>query len=55
MAKVAWLITGFNSGFGCHMTELARGDRVAGNVRQMGTMMISRPTMASFCGLLIST
>lgn len=32
-----WLITGINSGFGRHMTEqlLARGDRVAGTVRNL--------------------
>ncbi|WP_158884395.1 SDR family oxidoreductase [Rhodanobacter sp. L36] len=40
MAQRTWLITGVNSGFGRHMTEqlLARGDRVAGTVRQMEAM-----------------
>lgn len=35
-----WFITGVNSGFGRHMTEqlLARGDRVAGTVREPGAM-----------------
>jgi NAD(P)-dependent dehydrogenase (short-subunit alcohol dehydrogenase family) len=35
-----WLITGVNSGFGREMTEqlLARGDRVAGTVRQLASM-----------------
>jgi NAD(P)-dependent dehydrogenase (short-subunit alcohol dehydrogenase family) len=35
-----WLITGVNCGFGRHMTEqlLARGDRVAGTVRNLSTM-----------------
>lgn len=35
-----WLITGVNSGFGRNMTEqlLARGDRVAGTVRQLDSM-----------------
>lgn len=35
-----WLITGANSGFGRHMTEqlLARGDRVAGTVRNLSAM-----------------
>jgi NAD(P)-dependent dehydrogenase (short-subunit alcohol dehydrogenase family) len=35
-----WLITGVNSGFGRHMTEqlLARGDRVAGTVRNLSAM-----------------
>ncbi|WP_031364503.1 SDR family oxidoreductase [Caballeronia sordidicola] len=35
-----WFITGVNSGFGRHMTEqlLARGDRVAGTVRDLDSM-----------------
>jgi len=35
-----WFTTGVNRGFGRHMTEqlLARGDRVAGNVRKMEGM-----------------
>jgi NAD(P)-dependent dehydrogenase (short-subunit alcohol dehydrogenase family) len=40
MTQRTWLITGVNSGFGRHMTEqlLARGDRVAGTVRNMAAM-----------------
>jgi NAD(P)-dependent dehydrogenase (short-subunit alcohol dehydrogenase family) len=40
MTQRTWLITGVNSGFGRVMTEqlLARGDRVAGTVRQIDTM-----------------
>lgn len=40
MTQRTWLITGVNSGFGRHMTErlLARGDRVAGTVRNMEAM-----------------
>jgi NAD(P)-dependent dehydrogenase (short-subunit alcohol dehydrogenase family) len=40
MTQRTWLITGVNSGFGRHMTEqlLARGDRVAGTVRNMDAM-----------------
>ena len=40
MTQRTWLITGVNSGFGRHMTEqlLARGDRVAGTVRQLDSM-----------------
>jgi NAD(P)-dependent dehydrogenase (short-subunit alcohol dehydrogenase family) len=40
MAQRTWLITGVNSGFGCHMTEqlLARGDRVSGTVRDLAAM-----------------
>jgi NAD(P)-dependent dehydrogenase (short-subunit alcohol dehydrogenase family) len=36
MAQQNWFITGVNSGFGRHLTELllARGDRVAGTVRK---------------------
>ena len=38
--KQTWFITGVNSGFGRHMTEqlLARGDRVAGTVRDLDSM-----------------
>ncbi|MBN3725578.1 SDR family oxidoreductase [Burkholderia sp. Ac-20379] len=38
--KQTWFITGVNSGFGRHMTEqlLARGDRVAGTVRDPDAM-----------------
>ena len=38
--KQTWFITGVNSGFGRHMTEqlLARGDRVAGTVRDLNSM-----------------
>jgi NAD(P)-dependent dehydrogenase (short-subunit alcohol dehydrogenase family) len=38
--KRTWFITGVNSGFGRHMTEqlLARGDRVAGTVRDLESM-----------------
>ena len=38
--KRSWFITGVNSGFGRHMTEqlLARGDRVAGTVRDLDSM-----------------
>ena len=37
MAQRTWLITGVNRGFGRHLTEqlLARGDRVAGTVRDL--------------------
>lgn len=37
MPSRTWLITGISSGFGRHMTEqlLARGDRVAGTVREL--------------------
>src|ERR1700733_13520240 len=40
MAQRTWFITGVNSGFGRHMTEqlLARGDRVAGTVRDLDSM-----------------
>jgi NAD(P)-dependent dehydrogenase (short-subunit alcohol dehydrogenase family) len=40
MTQRTWLITGVNSGFGREMTEqlLARGDRVAGTVRDLATM-----------------
>jgi NAD(P)-dependent dehydrogenase (short-subunit alcohol dehydrogenase family) len=40
MTQRTWLITGVNSGFGRDMTEqlLARGDRVAGTVRDVTTM-----------------
>ncbi len=40
MTRRTWLITGVNSGFGRLMTEqlLARGDRVAGTVRDMAAM-----------------
>ena len=40
MTRRTWLITGVNSGFGRLMTEqlLARGDRVAGTVRDMDAM-----------------
>lgn len=40
MTRRSWLITGVNSGFGRVMTEqlLARGDRVAGTVRNLATM-----------------
>ena len=40
MSKRSWFITGVNSGFGRLMTEqlLARGDRVAGTVRDTGSM-----------------
>ena len=40
MTQGTWLITGVNSGFGRHMTELllARGDRVAGTVRKIEAM-----------------
>ncbi|MGO1070700.1 SDR family oxidoreductase [Lysobacter sp. CA199] len=40
MTQRTWLITGVNSGFGRHMTEqlLARGDRVAGTVRNLESM-----------------
>jgi NAD(P)-dependent dehydrogenase (short-subunit alcohol dehydrogenase family) len=40
MTQRTWLITGVNSGLGRQMTEqlLARGDRVAGTVRQMDAM-----------------
>src|SRR5882757_3793373 len=40
MTQRTWLITGVNSGFGREMTEqlLARGDRVAGTVRNMDAM-----------------
>lgn len=40
MTKRTRLITGVNSGFGRHMTEqlLARGDRVAGTVRELDAM-----------------
>jgi len=38
MTQQTWLITGVNSGLGRSMTEqlLARGDRIAGTVRQAG-------------------
>lgn len=38
--KRTWFITGVNSGFGRHMAEqlLARGDRVAGTVRNLDSM-----------------
>ncbi|MCX4144583.1 SDR family oxidoreductase [Paraburkholderia madseniana] len=38
--KRTWFITGVNSGFGRHMTEqlLARGDRIAGTVRDLESM-----------------
>jgi len=40
MTQRTWLITGINSGFGRLMTErlLARGDRVAGTVRDAASM-----------------
>ncbi|MEO6677267.1 MAG: SDR family oxidoreductase [Pseudomonas sp.] len=40
MTRRTWFITGVNSGFGRHMTEqlLARGDCVAGTVRNLQTM-----------------
>jgi NAD(P)-dependent dehydrogenase (short-subunit alcohol dehydrogenase family) len=45
MTQRTWLITGVNSGFGRHMTEqlLARGDRVAGTVRQLDAMDDLKP------------
>ncbi|MDP9030423.1 MAG: SDR family NAD(P)-dependent oxidoreductase, partial [Pseudomonadota bacterium] len=40
MTSRTWLITGANSGFGREMTEqlLARGERVAGTVRDLASM-----------------
>jgi NAD(P)-dependent dehydrogenase (short-subunit alcohol dehydrogenase family) len=40
MPQRNWLITGVNSGFGRIMTEqlLARGDRIAGTVRDLSVM-----------------
>ena len=40
MARRAWFITGISSGFGREMTEqlLERGDRVAGTVRDLGSV-----------------
>src|SRR6201994_4448497 len=40
MAQRAWFITGISSGFGREMTEqlLERGDRVAGTVRDLGSV-----------------
>lgn len=40
MSQKTWFITGVSSGFGRHMTELllARGDRVAGTVRNMNAV-----------------
>ena len=40
MSQRTWLITGVSSGFGRVMTEelLARGDRVAGTVRDLAVM-----------------
>ncbi|EPX58309.1 short-chain dehydrogenase/reductase [Cystobacter fuscus DSM 2262] len=40
MTQRTWFITGVGSGFGRHMTEqlLARGDRVAGTVRELDAM-----------------
>jgi len=41
MQQQTWFITGVNSGFGRHMAEqlLARGDGVAGTVRNLSAML----------------
>ena len=40
MAQRTWFITGVNSGFGRHMSELLleRGDRVAGTARKLAAL-----------------